>query len=62
MKKEIKKLEAIIDSYHHSLVVVSHNPIETEVVLSRIMEFQEAYKKRRGEYYHPKDKYRKERA
>lgn len=47
----ITKLEGIIDSLTDSLVVVSHNEVETNYVLSLRNKYQEHYKRLSGNYY-----------
>ena len=59
-RKEILKLEAILDKLEQSKPVVSHNPVETEVIINRIIDYQKEYKNMTGHYYSPnkgKDKY-----
>ena len=50
-RETITKLEGIIDALTDSLMVVSHNEVETNYVLSLRDKYQSHYKRISGNYY-----------
>lgn len=50
-RKTITRLEAIIDALQDSKEVVSHNLMETELIIDRIIEYQDEFKSLTGHYY-----------
>jgi len=54
-RKQIKRLEAIMDALTDSLYVVSHNPVETEHVLELRQKYGKHYKELTGRNYRARE-------
>ena len=50
-KKTLKTLELLIDVLEASKEVHAHNPTETEMIVDRIIKYQNLYKKINGRPY-----------
>jgi len=50
-RKTVRKLEALMEALEASKPVCVHNPVETEMIIDRIIGYQCEYKKITGHYY-----------